>query len=268
MNADKAHIEQNLNTGAELPALFEFIHTLWIKAQLEAPPSVQRGVIPRLHGAKEIARLLLNPFLPVYEMQGQGQGSPLTVTYIGLEFTRPFMKKLLFVEEPVDEWKNGFASNMLDVFYHDMNRWAFTFQLVTFITRKKTWKEILSLSNHPKVILERSIFTDRHVFAPNLHHLGVINDDEWQVYCRLWDFVAGNNDIEPDCILYLRTPAEVCLERIRKRGRGEETGIMLDYLQQLERLHDEWLQDRSRAILLDGTKRWTAREVMQIIDRG
>jgi hypothetical protein len=102
VNVDRVHADQNPNADAELPALFEFIHTLWIKAQLEAPPSVQRGVIPRLHGAKEIARLLLNPFLPVYEMQGQGQGSPLTVTYIGLEFTRPFMKKLLFVEEPVE----------------------------------------------------------------------------------------------------------------------------------------------------------------------
>ncbi len=65
VNVDKVHADQNPNADAELPALFEFIHTLWIKAQLEAPPSVQRGVIPRLHGAKEIARLLLNPFLPV-----------------------------------------------------------------------------------------------------------------------------------------------------------------------------------------------------------
>ncbi|MFN2110949.1 MAG: deoxynucleoside kinase [Anaerolineae bacterium] len=171
-----------------------------------------------------------------------------------------------FIEEPVNEWKNGFASNMLDVFYHDMNRWAFTFQLVTFITRKKTWKEILSCTDHPRVILERSIFTDRYVFAPNLHRLGVIEDNEWQVYCRLWDFVADNNDIEPDCILYLRTPADVCLERIHRRGRGEETGITLDYLRQLEDLHDEWLQNRSCAILLDGIKHWTAEEIIEIVE--
>lgn len=168
-----------------------------------------------------------------------------------------------FIEEPVDEWKHGFVSNMLDVFYHDMPRWAFTFQLVTFITRKKTWSEILSCTDHPRVVLERSIFTDRYVFAPNLHRLGVINDDEWQVYCRLWDFVAGSNDVEPDRILYLRTPARVCLERIRERGRGEETGIDLDYLQQLERWHDNWLQGRPRVVVLDGEKHWTAQEVME-----
>ena len=171
-----------------------------------------------------------------------------------------------FIEEPVNEWKNDFASNMLDVFYRDMNRWAFTFQLVTFITRKKTWKDILSFTDHPCVILERSIFTDRYVFAPNLYHLGVINDDEWQVYCRLWEFVADNNDIEPDCVLYLRTPAEVCLERIRKRGRGEEVDIDFNYLRQLEVLHDEWLCDRPYTILLDGIKRWTAKELMSVIE--
>jgi deoxyadenosine/deoxycytidine kinase len=171
-----------------------------------------------------------------------------------------------FVEEPVKEWKTGFASDMLDLFYHDMSRWAFTFQLVTMLTRKKTWEEILPLTDHSRVVLERSIFTDRYVFAPNLHRLGVINDDEWQVYCRLWNFVADSNDVEPDCILYLRTPADVCLERIRKRGRSEESGITLEYLCQLEILHDEWLCDRPCAVLLDGVKRWSAQEIVDAIE--
>jgi deoxyadenosine/deoxycytidine kinase len=172
-----------------------------------------------------------------------------------------------FIEEPVVEWKSGFASNMLDVFYRDMKRWAFTFQMVTFITRTKTWQEILSITDHPRVILERSIFTDRYVFALNLHRLGVINEDEWQVYCRLWRFMADNNDLEPDCILYLRTPAKECLQRIRQRGRGEEAGIALEYLEQLEALHDEWLLDRSCAILLDGTRWWSAQEIQSIIEK-
>jgi len=172
--------------------------------------------------------------------------------------------KFDFIEEPVDAWRRQFASNMLDSFYRDMGRWAFTFQIVAFITRPKTWKEVMVLTNHRLVVLERSIFTDRHVFAPLLHRLGVISDAEWQVYCGLWDFLVSNYCAEPDCILYLRTPADVCLERIRARGRNEEGGVTLEYLSRLETLHDEWLLGQPRVITLDGTRKWTADEVLEM----
>ena len=168
-----------------------------------------------------------------------------------------------FIEEPVDTWQSGFASNLLDLFYQDMNRWAFTFQIVAFITRAKTWKEVLALTDHSRVVLERSIFTDRYVFATNMHRLGPMDDAEWQVYCGLWDFLVTNYCVQPDCILYLRTPAKECLERIKVRDRSEETGISLEYLQQLEALHDEWLLDDPRAMVLDGMRRWTADEIAE-----
>ena len=81
----------------------EFGHDLWVAVQLKAPPSVQRTVISRLHDAKEIARLVIRPYLPVYQLQGQGQGGPLTVTYVGLGFSRPFWKSFIFVEDPVEQ---------------------------------------------------------------------------------------------------------------------------------------------------------------------
>ncbi len=171
-----------------------------------------------------------------------------------------------FIEEPVEEWKSGFGSNMLDLFYHDMKRWAFTFQLTTFVTRCKTWNEISALTTHPRVLLERSIYTDRYVFAPTLHQIGAINADEWLIYCRLWDFAVANSDVTPDCILYLRTPAEVCLERIRQRRRGEESEVTLDYLQQLEALHDQWLLNWPGVVLLDGTRSWSAQDVLHLIE--
>ena len=90
-----------------------------------------------------------------------------------------------------------------------------------------------------------------------------MTDVEWQVYCALWDLVVSNFSVEPECILYYRTPAEVCLDRIRVRGRVEESEITPDYLRQLEALHDEWLLHDPRALVLDGTRRWTAREILE-----
>jgi deoxyadenosine/deoxycytidine kinase len=171
-----------------------------------------------------------------------------------------------FIEEPVAKWQTGFASNLLESFYRDMNRWAFTFQILAFITRAKTWQEILAETEHERVILERSIFTDRHVFARNIYHIGAMTETEWQIYCGLWDFLVTNYCLEPDCIVYLRTPANVCLERIRLRGRGEETDISLEYLEQLEALHDDWLLDldHPHVVTLDGRKRWAAAEVLEL----
>lgn len=82
---------------------FEFTRDFWVTAQVKAPPCVQRVVIPRLHEAKEIVRLLARPHLPVYEIQGQGQGGPLTVTHIGLEYAKPALKGILFAGNPVEQ---------------------------------------------------------------------------------------------------------------------------------------------------------------------
>jgi deoxyadenosine/deoxycytidine kinase len=169
-----------------------------------------------------------------------------------------------FIEEPVEAWQEGFAGNLLDAFYSDMQRWAFTFQITAFVTRAKTWQEVLALTNHRRVVLERSIFTDRYVFGTNSHRLGGMSDLEWQVYCGLWDFLTSNYCVEPDCILYYRTPAEVCLERMKLRGRHEESGVSLEYLRQLETLHDEWLLQHPHAVVLDGTKAWSAEEVWDL----
>ncbi len=169
-----------------------------------------------------------------------------------------------FIEEPVDAWQSGFASNLLEAFYRDMKRWAFTFQTMAFLTRAKTWQEGLALTNHSRVVLERSLLTDRYVFATNAYRLGAMSEVEWQVYCALWDLVVSNFDVEPDCILYYRTPAEVCQERITVRGREEESEIPLEYLRQLESLHDEWLLEHPRAVILDGTRQWRADEVSNL----
>jgi deoxyadenosine/deoxycytidine kinase len=168
-----------------------------------------------------------------------------------------------FIEEPVNTWQSGFASNLLDLFYHDMERWSFAFQILAFITRAKTWKEVLARTSHSRVVLERSIFTDRHVFATNMHQMGMMTDTEWQVYCGLWEFLVSNYCVTPDAILYLRTPAKVCLERIAVRKRAEEGAIQIEYLEQLEALHDGWLLEHPRAVILDGGRQWTPEEILE-----
>lgn len=82
--------------------LLEWSLGMWTEIQLSAPPVVRDSVLPRIHEAKEIARLLIRPRLTIHQWQGQGQGGPLTVNYAGLGYAGPYLKDLLFEKEPTE----------------------------------------------------------------------------------------------------------------------------------------------------------------------
>lgn len=42
-------------------------------------------------------------------------------------------------------------------------------------------------------------------------------------------------------LVYLRTDPEVVYQRIKARARPEEAQVSLEYLQQLHRMHEDWL---------------------------
>ena len=166
-----------------------------------------------------------------------------------------------FVEEPVGVWQTKYSENLLDLFYKDKKRFAYMFQNAAFLTRAKTRTEILKMTDHSNVVLERSIYSDRFVFARLLHEAGDMLDVEWELYCDMWDWLNERWCDEPDKIVYIRTSAETCFERMGGRGREEETGVSLDYLRLLDTAHEEWLgeannscltNDQEHVIIVDG----------------
>lgn len=170
-----------------------------------------------------------------------------------------------FIPEPLAQWQTGFAENLLARFYQDTPRWAFTMQIGAFVTRARTYD---ALTDEPDAlqVFERSIYCDRHVFAPSLHQSGLMDETEWALYQHFWEYMAHNLPA-PDAFIYLRTPAEECYHRLRERARSEEATISLDYLRQLEVHHDAWLLDHDQAeapvVVLDGTQTWTADDLRQ-----
>lgn len=166
-----------------------------------------------------------------------------------------------FLEEPVRSWKQGFEDDLLSLFYGEPKRWAFSFQLAAFTTRLMQWQEALREPGRLPLVLERSVYCDRHVFARNCYEQGLMTPTEWQLYCRLWDWVCPRQFAETSTIVYVRTPVESCRERILRRGRAEETGIPPSYLSALERLHDDWLLSTPGVVVLDGTLEWSPEAV-------
>ena len=153
--------------------------------------------------------------------------------------------------EPVNEWANivntsTSGKNLLEEFYLDQPRYAYTFQSIAFRTRVKN---LIGLPTDKQNIVERSILTDRNVFAKTCYETGKMNDIEWSDYNSWFDWLAGH--VTPKGYIYLRADPEISYERIRQRNRCGEECITLSYLKELHRKHDDWLITEANVLILN-----------------
>jgi len=166
-----------------------------------------------------------------------------------LEKLREQFPDAYFVPEPVDEWAtitDDHGVTILEKYYADPKKYAFSFQMMAFITRIKL------LRAAPKeclVITERSVFTDREIFAKMLYDSGKIEDIEYAIYLKWFDELVG--DLKIDGIVYLKTSHLTCFSRIKMRSRQGEH-IPPSYIADCQYYHDKWLADSDNVLELDG----------------
>ncbi len=139
-------------------------------------------------------------------------------------------------------WRTAFESVVdnpyLAEFYADMRQWSFHLQ-VFFLGHRA--QQHLALANSPEsAIADRSIYEDAYIFARALHHLGNLTERDYMSYRTVFDLVMAGLP-RPDLLLYLKCPVNILIERIRRRGRGMESGITEDYLSLLDSYYQEWL---------------------------
>ncbi len=161
------------------------------------------------------------------------------------------------VDEPVHIWqalKDADGKSLLENFYHDRQRWSYTFQNAAFITRMMGASAALEkakseASNNEKIVIisERGILTDRHVFASMLRADGSMNDLEWELYTYWFDHFSKN--VKIDGIVYVTTESDVCKDRIKIRGRQGEESISQEYLDELHKYHENWLNNTDLPVL-------------------
>ena len=126
------------------------------------------------------------------------------------------------IKEPVDEWENTAGSNILQRYYEDPKRWAFTFQLNALHSRAKLWEEAIRKNQESDKILfsERSPLADRHIFGEIMQREGNFEEVEYAVYDSLCRSIISSLPVKG--IIYLKCPPQLCLERIKKRNRKGE----------------------------------------------
>jgi len=146
------------------------------------------------------------------------------------------------VYEPHTQWQDiQGQGNLLDNFYKDTPRWAYTFQSYAFITRTLAQQKHALSNPHATQVLERSVFSDRHCFAKNLFESGTMSNLEWTLYLEWFSWFLNDHVKKPDGFIYLKTTPQTCHNRLLKRNRKEEEAVPLKYLQQLHDKHEKWL---------------------------
>ncbi|AYV79953.1 MAG: deoxynucleoside kinase [Gaeavirus sp.] len=147
--------------------------------------------------------------------------------------------------EPIDIWKNmkdTDGENILQKFYKDIPRWAYSFQNLACISRMIKIEDTIRNTDAKYIFLDRSLGTDKNVFEKMLYDTKKISEIEHQMYNMWCDFYSKyiRTDSE-NIIIYLKCSPMTAYNRIQKRGRDEEKTIELAYLTDLNTYHDAWL---------------------------
>lgn len=173
---------------------------------------------------------------------GVGKSTFLNIIKSSFETT---LKNYEIVPEPVDLWINILNSdkkNILELFYENPSRWAFSFQNLVYISRIMKIQDTIKNSDKKFIFLDRSLGTDKNVFEKMLYENKKISDVEHNIYGLWADFfeknIMSNNKM---IYIYLKCNPKICIDRINKRARNEEKNITLEYLQKLDKFHDDWL---------------------------
>ena len=135
----------------------------------------------------------------------------------------------------------------LEDFYNKMERWSFNLQIYFLNSR---FRQILELRESGKAIIQdRTIYEDAHIFAPNLHAMGLMTNRDFENYRSLFDLMESVVK-GPDLLIYLRSSIPNLVAQIHKRGREYENSISIDYLSRLNERYEAWIHNYNKGNLL------------------
>jgi deoxyadenosine/deoxycytidine kinase len=135
-------------------------------------------------------------------------------------------------------------------FYQDMQRWSFNLQIYFLNSR---FNQILEIrKSGKKIVQDRTIYEDAHIFAPNLHDMGLMTTRDFDNYVSLFQLMTSLVE-PPDLLIYLRASVPTLVNQISQRGRKYEDSIRLDYLKRLNERYEAWIQgyDAGKLLIID-----------------
>ena len=128
----------------------------------------------------------------------------------------------------------------LEDYYHDIQRWSFNLE-VYFL--KERFRDLLAISQAKDVVLQdRSIFEGVYVFVANNRAMGNISERDFETYMELFEQMLTVVKL-PDLMIYLRSSVEHLVSNIQKRGRDYEQTMQIEYLDNLNRRYEDFINN-------------------------
>lgn len=179
----------------------------------------------------------------------QKNSKPFTVSIEGnigsgkTTFLNHFKEQnVCILSEPVEQWQNCHGENLLELFYKDPKRWAFSLQSYIQLTMMQ---QHLHETDKPVKLMERSVYSALYIFVENHLRRNIMPHASWCVLHEWFKWITANKDLNLDLIVYLRSEPEVAYDRMVNRNRHEESRVPFEYLKQLHDLHEEWLIEKT-----------------------
>jgi deoxyadenosine/deoxycytidine kinase len=135
----------------------------------------------------------------------------------------------------------------LNDFYEDMPRWSFQLQIYFLNSRLN---QLLDIHRGTETIIQdRTIYEDAHIFAPNLHEMGLMSKRDFSNYFTFFETLKSMVQ-PPDLLIYIQSTVPNLVGQIQKRGREYEENIRLDYLKKLNEYYNKWIDGYKEGPLL------------------
>ncbi len=125
-------------------------------------------------------------------------------------------------------------------FYEDMNRWSFHLQISFLGSRIQQTMDMLADSREGAIFQDRTIYEDAHIFAENLHEMGLMTSRDIETYMKIFRLVTELIP-QPDLLIYLKADIPTLISQIHKRGREYEMNIDESYLRRLNDKYNHWI---------------------------
>jgi len=180
----------------------------------------------------------------MYIIEGNiGAGKTTFLNIIGKQ-----LPHITIVDEPLNSWHYPeHGQSLLENFYKDTPRWAFTMEMFTLMCRIQEHTRTQS-KNSNATIMERSIYSGYYCFALNSYEQGFMNDLEWEIHKRWFDYLVQGKCENPNGFIYLKVSPEVAYKRTKKRNRSGEESISLAYFQQIHNKLEQFLTQKKNLL--------------------
>lgn len=143
------------------------------------------------------------------------------------------------------------ANPYINDFYEDMGRWSFHLQLWFLGSRIQQTLTMLA-DESDNVVQDRTIYEDAHIFADNLHSMGLMASRDFDTYMKMFN-IEQTLLPKPDVLIYLKASVPTLISQIKMRGRDYEQNIDEEYLSRLNDKYNHWIEDiyEGRVLVVD-----------------